>query len=322
MKLAQTLPFAAAAAAVALSLAAPAARAGDTIAVGKAVPFAWTFTPLDIGSEVGIFKKHGFDTVKIVGFGGDAKLQQGLLAKNIAFGLASGPGMAFNAKGGAGIGVAAYYGAPYNLMIAVPYGSTLTLDQLKGKKLGVTTVGSLTAWLARRLSQHQGWGPEGITPVALGGLEPELAGLKTHQVDGLVIATEVTYLMQSRKQLQPLYNFAKLVPDFITHVVYARKDLVKSNPDQVRRFVAAWLETLEFIRTHKDKAVEISARVLHQPVDNMARVYDEEVQGFSKTGAFDAKAVALLKETFVEMGLLKSKPDDSQLFTTEFLPKM
>ncbi len=320
MKLARTLPLAAAA--VAIALAGPAARAGDTISVGKAVPFAWTFTPLDIGSEVGIFKKHGFDTVKIVGFAGDAKLQQGLLSKTIAFGLASGPGMAFNAKGGAGIGVAAYYGAPYNLMIAVPYGSALTLDQIKGKKLGVTTVGSLTAWLARRLAQHKGWGADGITPVALGGLEPELAGLKTHQVDGLVIATEVTYLMQSKKQLQPLYNFADLVPNFITHVVYARKDLVKSNPDEVRRFVAAWLETLEYIRTHKEKAVEISARVLHQPLDNMARVYDEEVKGFSKTGAFDPKAVALLKETFVEMGLLKSKPADSQLFTTAFLPKM
>jgi len=96
-----------------------ASASADTITVGKAVPFAWTFIPMDVGLEAGIWKKHGFDEVKIVGFAGEAKVQQGLLSKDIDFGLASGPGMAFNAKGGAGIGVAAFYGAPRNLAVAV-----------------------------------------------------------------------------------------------------------------------------------------------------------------------------------------------------------
>src|SRR5215470_8307291 len=86
---------------IALTATTPAARA-DSITVGKAVPTAWTFTPIDIGIEVGILKKHGFDDVKIVAFGGDAKLQQALLTKDINFGLASGPGMAFSPRGGGG----------------------------------------------------------------------------------------------------------------------------------------------------------------------------------------------------------------------------
>lgn len=323
MKLSRSVLTAAMTAALAFAATAPGARAADTISVGKAVPFAWTFTPIDIGVQKGIMKKHGFDNVKIVGFAGDAKVQQGLLAKNIDFGLASGPGLAFNAKGGAGIGVCAYYGAPYNLGVSVLYGSKLTkVDELKGKKLGITTAGSLTDWLTRRLSQHQGWGTDGITPVALGGLESNLAALRTHQVDGLVIATEVAYLLQSKKQLQPIYNFADLVPDFITHVVYARKDLVKDKPDMVRRFVAAWSETLRYVQTHKAETVAITSKVLKQPTDNMERVYDEEVKGFNPGCTFDPKAVALLKQTFLEMNLLKTKPSDDQLFTTAFLPKM
>jgi ABC-type nitrate/sulfonate/bicarbonate transport system substrate-binding protein len=138
--------------------------------------------------------------------------------------------MAFNAKGGAGIGVAAFYGAPRNLALAVLYDSPLKMTELKGKKLGVTAAGSLTDWLTRRLSEHLGHGKEGITPVALGGLEPSLAGLKTRQVDGLVLATEVTYLLEEKKELKPLYNFADLVPDFITHVMFARKEFVAQNP--------------------------------------------------------------------------------------------
>jgi ABC-type nitrate/sulfonate/bicarbonate transport system substrate-binding protein len=293
----------------------------DTITVGKAVPFAWTFIPLDVGQAAGIWKKHGFDEVKIVGLGGEAKVQQTLLSKDLDFGLASGPGMAFNAKGGAGIGVAAFYGAPRNLSISVPFASKITkADEMKGKKIGVTTAGSLSEWLPLRLAQTKGWGKDGITPVALGGLEPSLAAAKTGQVDALSIATEVSYNLEEQKIIRPIYNFADLVPDFITHVLFARKDLVASNPQQVKRFVDAFFETVAFMRANKDKTVEVSSAVLKMPPHIMARVYDEEMPGFIKDGTFDPKAVALLGESFIGMGLLEKKPADSELFTTQFVP--
>src|SRR2546426_184218 len=40
---------------------APAAVAAETVRVGKAVPFAWTFTPIDVGIEVGIFTKQDLE---------------------------------------------------------------------------------------------------------------------------------------------------------------------------------------------------------------------------------------------------------------------
>ena len=60
------------------ALCAP-AGAAETLRVGKAVPFAWTFTPLDVGIETGQFAKQGL-TVEPSAFGGDAKLQQALAA--------------------------------------------------------------------------------------------------------------------------------------------------------------------------------------------------------------------------------------------------
>ena len=323
MSFARTILMPAAVVAVmTMSVAVPDAQAGDSISVGKAVPFAWPITPIDIAIQKGIMTKHGFDNVKIFGFAGDAKMQQGLLAKDIEFGLGSGPGFAFNAKGGAGIGVCAYYDAPYSLGISMPYDSPITkVEQLKGKKLGVTTVGSLTEWLAEHLSQHLGWGTTGLTAVALGGLPAELAALRTHQVDGLVTATEVDIPLEDKKELRQIYNFGDLLPHFITEAVFARKDLVKSNPDMVRRFVAAWIETLDFIRTNKAETVDISAKVLNQTPANISRVYDYEKKGFNWDCSFDPQAIALLDQTFIEMHLLDSKPADDQLYTAEFLPK-
>ncbi len=314
--------FAAALVAVVAAFAAAsgAEAAGDTIAVGKAVPFAWTFTPINIGVETGIMKKHGIAHVKIVGFGGDAKLQQALLTKDIDFGLASGPGMAFNAKGGGGIAVAAYYDAPRNLGISVPYDSKMKLDDLKGDKVSVSTVGSLTYWLAQRLSEHMGWGVNGMTEVPLGGYRNALSALKTHQIQAMVTATEVTLMLERKKTLKQIYNFADLVPHFITHVIEARKDLVKDNPDLVKRFVAAYFDTVDYMYGHKKETVAISAKVLHQSPEVMSQIYEAEMPQFSRTGRFDPQAVALLKESFITMHRLDHKPADDQLFTTAFLP--
>jgi hypothetical protein len=44
------------------------------------------------------------------------------------------------------------------------------------------------------------------------------------------------------------------------------------------------------------------------------------MQYFSTDGTFDPQAVAVLKESYIEMGLLKEIPDDKALFTTQFVP--
>src|SRR3954447_4469836 len=83
------------------------AHANDRVRVGKSQGSAWTFLPLDVGVEQGLFAKQGID-IEISELPGDAKLQQGLAAGGVDFGLGSGPGMAFAAKGSPAIAVAAF----------------------------------------------------------------------------------------------------------------------------------------------------------------------------------------------------------------------
>ena len=61
---------------------ASAALAADKLRIGKAVPFAWTFTPIEVGIEAGIFAKHGLE-LTVIGFAGDARMQQGLVSDSI-----------------------------------------------------------------------------------------------------------------------------------------------------------------------------------------------------------------------------------------------
>ena len=41
-----------------------------------------------------------------------------------------------------------------------------------------------------------------------------------------------------------------------------------------------------------------------------ARAYDEQIGTFSTDGTFDPKAVAVLKQSFIDMALLKEIPAD------------
>src|SRR5258706_12930300 len=90
------------------------AGAAEKLRVVKAVAVAWTFTPLDVGIEMGLFAKHGLEG-EASAAAGDAKLQQALTADSADIGIGSGPGMAFLAQGGPAKAVAVMYGVPKNM---------------------------------------------------------------------------------------------------------------------------------------------------------------------------------------------------------------
>jgi ABC-type nitrate/sulfonate/bicarbonate transport system substrate-binding protein len=301
------------------ALAAPVSAAG-ALRVAKVVPFAWTFTPLDIGIATGIFAKHGLD-IEASASSGDAKLQQLLTAGSVDIGIGSGPGMAFSVKGVPAKAVAAMYGVPRNMAVMVGYDSDVkTVDDLKGKKLGVTTVGSLTAWIGERINAKEGWGDNGIVVVPIGGMPPARAAVKTRQLDGYIGALEVGYMLEEAKEWRVITTATPFVDHFITHVIFARDELIEKHPETVRAFLQGWFETIAFMKANKAKAVEISAKVIDVSPAVAARAYDEQIGYFSTDGTFDPQAVAVLKQSYIEMGLLKEIPDDKLLFTTQFVP--
>src|SRR5438094_9116431 len=86
-----------AAALIAFTATATTASAADLIRVGKASATTFAFAPIEIGKEKGIWAKHDLD-VESTGVGGDARLQQAMVADSIDFSLGSGPGMGFLGK--------------------------------------------------------------------------------------------------------------------------------------------------------------------------------------------------------------------------------
>lgn len=298
------------------------ASADATLRVGKAIALPFDFTPLNVGMEKGFFKKHGLD-IQEIDFAGSAKLQQGLAANAVDIGLGSGPELSFVAKGNTDLGVAAFAG-PANglLLIARPDAGINGPTDLKGKKIGVSTVGGLTDWMVHQVSVKQGWGPNGIANTPLGTDEAQIAALRTKELDGMCIDVAGAYTLEGAGAAKIVLNFGSIVPDFINHITYASDTIIAQHPDEVREFLAGWFETVAWMRKNKDETVKIAAPVMHKSEPIAARAYDVVMPSLSDTGKFDPKALKVLSQSFVDMKLLDKEPDMSKLYTERFLPSM
>ena len=301
-------------------LAAGAVR-GESLRVGKAQPQAFSFVPLDIGIEKGLFRKYGLD-IDSVGFAGGARLHQGMAAGSIDIALGSGPDLPFVLKGAPELAVAALAGPPLLLGIIVPYDSPMkSADDLKGKKIGVASLSSLTGWLALELARVKGWGPGGVTPLAVGGnFEGNIAAMKTGQVDAFIEASALAFQLEEKKEGRLLLSAADYVRDFHIHVIFASNRLIKQQPDTLRRFLKGWFESVAYMRQNKGETIAIARKItgFDQPVEE--REYDLVMPMFSADGKFDAKGLTTLRRSFVELGLLDKEPDMSTIYTERFLP--
>lgn len=306
-------------AATALSLTAPALA--DTLRVGKAGRTAFSFVPAEVGSQTGIFKKNGLD-LDISSFGGDAKVQQAMAADSIDIGLGSGPGLAFIAKGSPVKGIAAMAGPPLIFALVVRNdGSVNSVDDLKGKQIGISTAGSITSWLTREVSRQHGWGNNGMSEVAIGDDGARLAAVKTKSLDAAIVNLAVALNYADHGDGRILLRFGDIAKHFHAHIIFATDKAIAGQPDQLRRFLKGWFETIAFMRAHKDETVKIAMPVLDTDARLTSEIYDELMPMFTDNGRFDPEALAVLSRSFVEMDALPEAPDMSKLTTEAFLPK-
>jgi ABC-type nitrate/sulfonate/bicarbonate transport system substrate-binding protein len=298
------------------------ASADDVLRVGKSSPETFSFVPLDIGAAAGIFKKNGID-LQIIGFSGGTKMHQALAADSLDVAFGSGPQMIFTAKGAPMMAVAEMAGAPLNFAVIVPYDSPArNLDDLKGKKIGVSGNPSLSSFMAEEIALTKGWGDNGISPVAIGGMNyGVVAALRTHQVDAVTFDLRVGLQLEQSKEGRVLAPCSDYVTHFITHAIFAQNDLIKNKPDALRRFLKGWFESIVFMQNNKAQSVAVASKVTGASSELEAAEYDRLVpKFFSPDGRFKQEDLAAVGQSLVMLQEADKTPDMSKLYTEDFLP--
>lgn len=295
--------------------------AAEALRVGKSNTNVFAYMPLDVGVAKGFFAKHGLD-IEIIHFGRAPLLEMALTSNDVDIGLSSGVEMALIAKNLPVKAVGAILGAPVEVTITVdPKGPIKTIADLKGRSVAVSQIASLTGWLVGQLSIQQGWGQDGIRRATIGSPEGYWAALATRQIDGASVDLSSALQAERMGRGRVLVVDGEIVKTFESNVTFATDKLIAQKPDTVRGFLAGWYETVAFMRAHKDETVAIAKQVQNVDADIAAATYDIVMKEMSDDGRFNPKALDVLAQSFVDLGLLGAKPDMKQFATGEFLPR-
>lgn len=297
------------------------ADANSGIKVGNSSAQAFNFLPLGIGIEQKFYEKNGVDVTEI-DFGGSAKLHQAMIAGAIDFGLGAGTDIAFLVKGAPEMAVAAIAITPALFGVIVQYDSPIkTLGDLKGKRMGISTVGSLTQWLAFQIAKKEGWDPTSFTFVTDGSeYTPQLAALETHAIDAQISGAALGWNLELQKKGRLLAPASAWVGAFLQNVVFASGDIIQKDPAAVRGFVKGWLEAVAYMGSHKTETIAFARSKDHFAEEVEQQQYTTVMPSFSTDGSFPPDAVAPVKASFVDLGILPTEPDMSKYMTEAFLP--
>ena len=310
----------AAGAATGALFAAPRAYAADKLRVAKAISSSFPFAGLELGQQIGAWAAEGLE-IEISVFQGDGRMQQAFAADSIDFGVGSGPGMGYAAKGVPARAVAALALEPRNMALVVLNNSSVkTIDDLKGKRIGVTTAGALTDWLARRLSASKGWGSDGVEVVPLGDMRSRLAAMRSGELQASVNSIEEGLNLQANGEGRVLATFGEAVPDFHTHVIFAHNTMIEKNPEVVRRFLRAWFKTAAFMRDNRAQTVASIAKTMNLPEKVVDAAYEDEIRMLSFDGAFSMKAIEVIRSSLKDLGIIETAPTAAQMWAPGFAP--
>jgi NitT/TauT family transport system substrate-binding protein len=297
------------------------AQAASALKVGNSSAQAFNFLPLAIGIEQKFYERNGIDVTEI-DLGGSAKLHQAMTAGAIDMGLGAGTDIAFLVKGAPETAVGAIAVTPALFGVIVPYNSPIhQLSDLKGKRIGISTVGSLTQWLAFQIAKKEGWDPHSFTFITDGSeYTPQLAALETNAIDAQISGAALGWNLETQKKGRLLAPASEWVGAFLQNVVFASNDIIKKDPNAVRGFLKGWLQGVAYMASHKSETISFARTKDNFAAEVEEKQYANVMPSFSTDGTFPPAAVAPVKSSFVDLGILPTEPDMSSYMTEEFLP--
>jgi NitT/TauT family transport system substrate-binding protein len=292
--------------------------AADHLRVSKPSAIDFYFAIQEVGIAQGIFAKRGIE-IETITLDGSAKQHQAMTAGSADIALGAGPDMGFIAKGTPEKAVAVMAGPPVNMYVLVAANTPIkTIGDLRGKRVGVSTMGSLTYWLATQLARQQGWGESGFQIIPMGNIQADAAAFVSGNLDAAVASLEGGLNLEAKGQARLLTSF-DFIDHFLVHVFFATNDLMAKNPDALRRYLKGWFETVTYAKSHRDETIRITRDTTRLAPGDAEQVYDVIVPTLASDGHFDPKAVDVVLNSLVELGQAEKRPDPKWLYTEEFL---
>ena len=243
--------------------------------------------PFIIARDRGYFREEGLEPELI--FIKAAQTIPAMLAGGIDFGTATGTAITAALSGIDVRVVFAMSDKPSFDLIALP--SITNLQQMRGKKLGITAFGALAETLAREIFLANKLPQEQVTFIPLGTSDVLYVALKAGTIDATMLQIPQTFLAQDEgfRKLASGADVYRVVQGGLT----TAKATISERPELVTKVIRATLRAVRLIKNDKTYALEF----MKGPYLDLGkererfteRAYDAAVQGYLLSGVVDEK---------------------------------
>jgi NitT/TauT family transport system substrate-binding protein len=293
------------------------------------------YLPTTLAQQLGFYAEEGLD-VELQDFAGGAKSLQALIggSADVVSGFYDHT-IQMAAEGRALVAFVTMLRFPGLVLVTSPQaaGAVTSVEQLKGRIVGVTTAGSSSQMLVTYLLQRHQVPVDSVSITAIGSAATAIAAVERGKVDaGMVADPAFTLITKRNPSVRVLADFrtaegVKTAIDAHTYpasVLYAPREWIDSHRDTVQRLARAMTRTLQWMHGHTPD--EIANKAPKEFRGDDAALYVEAIKNsmpmFSPDGVMDAdgaQAVRTLLAGSMEK-VRNASIDLSRTYTNDFIP--
>lgn len=254
------------------------------------VAVSGTQAALWMAQEAGLFRKHGLET-RLIYIAGAAQVIQTMMAGDIQVAAAAPSGVVNVVLGGGDlVTVAGMVNIPAFYLAVLP--EIKSIQELRGRPVGVTRYGSSTDFTMRYLLRKAGLEPEKDVPILQLGGQPELAaGIVNRRIFAATAVPPAVVRMQ--KAGAKILISPKNIGFRFPHVgVVVRKSFLAGQRETVKNFLQGYAEGISQLYRDKEGGKKALARYVRSDdaeileatwqyaIDTLERIPYPDPEGF------------------------------------------
>src|SRR6266508_5183013 len=267
-------------------------------------------TAFAVALERGYYRQEGLDVQLIVI--PSALGMQALIGGNIKFSTAGGSGLLPILRGAPVRYVFTSFNRPMFWLYARP--EIRSVEMLKGKKVGVSGIGSGPDSLLREILKKNGLdGGRDVVIMPVGSGTGRFFALQAGSVDAAMLSVSAN-LMAQEAGFRELVSFINEEWIELQGTINVTDQLLASDPTLVEKFIRATLKGFIHYRDQRPQTIAILTRFLRIKEDAAAKVYDLMRPSLTQDGVVSEEIQGKSLEHVIDRAGLKAAPRLDKIF--------
>src|ERR1044071_1463548 len=195
-----------------------------------------------------------------------------------------------------------------------------SVEDLKGKLLGISSFGASTDTYARALLRRFKLTPnQDVKILAQGGGGNRIAAMETGAIDAALIEAPYNVMLE-RKGFRKILFVGDVIPSPLAGFG-TRLEKIHKQPDEIRRLVRATLRGIQYAKANQRESIRSIMKWADMSEELADGSYEMAASSWSATGAASAPGLQTAMEEIPTELKLDAAPDPARAFDWSFVQK-